>query len=329
MSTSNTSQDQDGCRETRWTLGNENPSSPKVANGLCVYCTQLLTRSTNKIQVPSSDTLHSECRLCSEAVAEKIVLKTSDPSSQVGLPSHLIVKVSKYFFDSLTKGWKEAKTGEYMLADTGLQELQVFAQFVRKGDLDDVDIAKMLSNPVKSKDEKELYVHGITGYARGGKFEIEFDYPDVVIDRLIGCYLLGEYLQSPGFCNAVMDQLTQYYRSFFNDNDNAVPLWNLHFAFGGIRNSGMQRYVADILNHSLSEKTFRLALELDYFNDIVGEEVCAAAFRDREQKFRGPPWWRRNCTYHDHPAGMFNSPCKDEWPRLGYSARYRIGCPLP
>ena len=156
-----------------------------------------------------------------------------------------------------------------------------------------------------------------------------FDYPAIVIDRLIGCYFLGEYLQSPGFCNAVMDQLTQYYGTFYNENNNAVPLWNLHHAFSGIRKSGLQRYVADIITYPLTEKTFRLARELGHLNDVVGEEISAAFFRDREEMFRGLPWWRRICTYHDHPTGRFQSPCKDDWPRLEYAARYRTRPDLP
>ncbi|KAL2063379.1 hypothetical protein VTL71DRAFT_5184 [Oculimacula yallundae] len=305
-----TSEQHAGLFETRCILSDRSPKGPE---GLCEFCAQVLTRSTNEVQRPPYLINNPKCTLCSVTVPRKIGIKVSDTSGRLVLGTELLIKSSKYFSDSLGKGWKEANAGEYCLSDARLQDLHIFARFVRKGDLDDDDIDS-LANPRYSVEETEHYVHGELGYARAGFQQIEFGSPDLVIDRLINCYLLGEYLQSPGFCNAVMDHLTLHYKYFHEDNGDTAPLWNLGLAFGGIRNSGLQRFVADILILVLSAKTLRQAIQMGYISNIVGEEISASALRSREKVLReDPPWLRNACAYHDHPRGMFNSPCHDAY----------------
>ena len=251
--------------------------------------------------------------LCSSVMPQNIIIKTTETSPRVVVPTVFVIKASKYFFDSMIMGWKEAKSGEFCLVDIRHQNLQLFSHYVRKGYLDETDIDS-ISRPGLSAEEEQEYVHGTLGYVRAGKDDIEFGPPDMLIDRLLNAYLLGEYLQSPGFCNEIMDQITIHYRYFSDENDETAPLWNLELAFGGIRNSGLQRFVADVLNRALSEKTFRIAVQEGYLNDVVGEEMAAATLRDKDQKYgERIPWRRSQCTYHDHPSGTFNSPCHDPY----------------
>ncbi|KAG4431360.1 hypothetical protein IFR05_013157 [Cadophora sp. M221] len=192
-----------------------------------------------------------------------------------------------------------------------VQDLRLFAIYIRNGDLDDEDIENI---PDSSQSRSSNSNSRQGGYAQVDKARIILGKGDKVIYHLISSYLLGEYLQSPSFRNAIVDQLVPRYRSFFDENEERVPIWNLEWTFGGIRNSGLQRFVADVWNLAMSERTFRVALKEGYFNEAVGEEVGALALRDRQIRYRETvPWYRNACTYHDHPKGMFNSPCRDAY----------------
>ncbi|KAH9220673.1 hypothetical protein DL95DRAFT_479391 [Leptodontidium sp. 2 PMI_412] len=227
--------------DKRWIL---KTSSRKTPNGLCEYCSRMMSKLTNEINIPSYDSSNPTCIYCSKSVPRQIIIYTNGGSSRVTLPTTPLTKRSEYFFNSLAKDWKEANSGIYHLSDTRIDDLRLFAVYIRNGDIDDENIESILGS------SQTRYKNGISeqgGYAQLDKESIKLGEGDKIIHRFIGSYLLGAYLQSPCFRNAIMDQLVPRYRSFFNENKDRVPIWNLEWSFGGVRNSGVRVLVARTL----------------------------------------------------------------------------------
>ncbi|KAE8450697.1 hypothetical protein EG329_006042 [Mollisiaceae sp. DMI_Dod_QoI] len=232
----------------------------------------------------------------SKAPPNKVIVKVGHGVSQATriLDIKPLIQYSRYFCGALTGSWVETRTRILRLQDFEEETFTVFENFVSKGTFSDEDIEYFSTAPLSVAEVGPQTSGLLLGMVIANKETITREKGDLAIDRLIRAYLLGEYLQSPAFCNDIMDILVLRYRDYFYENDSCVPLWNAKLAFSGARDgSALQRLVADVLRFCLSAKTFRQAVRKGLVTGAMGIEVAAAEFRrgqDQNQQEVAAPW---------------------------------------
>ncbi|KUJ24482.1 uncharacterized protein LY89DRAFT_745371 [Mollisia scopiformis] len=288
--------------ETHVAVSGHSDPVPVSESELCDSCSQLLPQR----EQPTNNQ-NSVCILCTRRLPEYVSVVLDEDKSISIMHTASLMENSKYFSATLNQGWLEVNTGVFHLEDTSSISWAIFTHFIESDNRLDENA------DLQWIEELELVRGELTQdeFPQADKTEITSDESDIVIDRLVDCYLLGEYIQSPRFCNSIADLLNYRFRDFLHRED-LLPLWPMHKAFSGIRGSGMQRLMADLMEFALSEKTLSLAVRKGYVCEAATAEIALSSFRARERKMsERAPWLKHQCIYHDHPDGGFKAPCDD------------------
>lgn len=129
--------------------------------------------------------------------------------------------------------------------------------------------------------------------------------------QLVDCYILGDFLQAPGFKNSVMDELLRVLEA---RNDTAgLPRAAIEYIFKNTVHGAALRQLVLHLVHvngtfpALEDREFCYELAQYLMSDAV-----------KHAKNPSQPWKRAKCEYHEHPdqsAGYTctNVPRKRQW----------------
>ncbi|KAF8848347.1 hypothetical protein BDZ45DRAFT_753918 [Acephala macrosclerotiorum] len=125
------------------------------------------------------------------------------------------------------------------------------------------------------------------------------------LDGLVECYVLGDYLDAPGFQNEAMDQLSELYSSIHYENYE-VPLHNIRYIWENTSyGSLLLRLLMDALQFCLSKKTLLLAAGKGL---IPGGLAVALAAEGLERAEPVAPWSKYASAYHLHPKIKYDNP---------------------
>ncbi|CZR55383.1 uncharacterized protein PAC_05270 [Phialocephala subalpina] len=139
----------------------------------------------------------------------------------------------------------------------------------------------------------------------GNKQHVEEALVSTSLDGLVQCYILGDYLDAPGFQNETMDQLYELYANI-HYNDYEIPLYNIRYIRENTSHGSLLlRFVIDALQFCLSKKTLLLAGEKGL---IPGGLAVALAAEGLEPAERVAPWSKYASAYHLHPSIKYDNP---------------------
>jgi len=125
---------------------------------------------------------------------------------------------------------------------------------------------------------------------------------DPHLNNLHELLLTGDVLEAPSFENAVLDELLQSYKLFYEENGGRVPLGNVVHLLEHTMNRNLCSFLLDMLIFATSERTILQAVKEGHLNKTVKYWIDQRAFVTRDH-VRVPSW--------DHPERFQQAPLEN------------------
>jgi len=197
-----------------------------------------------------------------------------------------LLEASRYFSGAFNpeSPWIEVQRKSVKITDFHSASFLAFIHWLFENKIDESNILlpDTLSPCFDEDDTEEIRV--------GNREILSFAKGDRRLDNLVDTYILGEYLQAPGFLNEVIVELILQYSEFYRRNfcrNRWIPLHNLDDIFERtVETSPLRRMVLDLLCTCLTKNVFKQAVK----DEVIPAEVIAAlATRAIDQAFQRPP----------------------------------------
>ncbi|KAH6663238.1 hypothetical protein B0J14DRAFT_644938 [Halenospora varia] len=220
------------------------------------------------------------------------------------LPECIVVRHSPVMKTALKDAWQQGEKKEIVLKEEEPENFATFLAWVYTGDID-----SSATVPKATAEDTE---------AKLVETQIRFEY-------LLGCYILGNFLQADSFKNAIIDKVLQDYKTAPGDGGHALFYGYPHIISKLYCNTSpkdpLRKFLVDLYMWECDPETFTEGMAT-LSNDVhfreFGFELLGAAWIATKESHNlllhahgiawgpnlrpptGPPGHKGSCRYHVH-----------------------------